>query len=58
MAKNTDTTTAKETPAASQEVADARYKFALLEKMQAGLSRAQAEEILAAQAKHDADLEA
>jgi hypothetical protein len=39
------------------EAAAALFKQRVIEKMQAGLTREQAEEILAAQSQHDAALE-
>lgn len=51
MAKpNTTTTKETETP----ESAAAALKLRVIEKMQAGLTREQAEQILADQAEHDA----
>jgi hypothetical protein len=55
MAKPIPTTTKEnETPESAAAVLNQR----IIEKMQAGLTREQAEEILAAQAKHDAAQEA
>jgi hypothetical protein len=43
--------------AENQETAAAAHKLLVIEKMMKGLTREQAEEILAAQSQHDAALE-